>query len=559
MTDTATETTPQKTDTGGNFFPFRSLGFDHGTYYFMSSRSCQVLAFSGRSLTKNSLMELAPLRFWEDNFAGGKGVQWDLAIDSVIGLCEQVGSYDPGRIRGRGAWFDQGRTVIHLGNKIYCSGDLYELTQFNTKYIYESGAALPLPDFGKLDYTHLFKLAEINRSLNFSDKTPGKTSFNADLLTGWLVVSTVCGALDWRPHLWLTGLSGSGKSWILDNIVRKILGKQVIEAIGKSSEAGVRQAVNGDALPIVFEEAGDRKGKNDFFEMQDMLFLARQSSTEGGGNILKGSKDQKGRSFKMRNCWLFASINVHIQDAADESRITVIQLNANNRPGDTEKFKLLKEVVFSTLTPSFCSAFRAMAIERIPTIRENAAIFSHAAAKVLNSQRLGDQIGTLCAGFWALVQPHPVTPELAEEYLLTHSLDEQKRTSQIKDEELCIQTILQSITECKDSDFNSVKPTIFEVILKATGRPANLALSEVAAQAHLSRLGMKVEDNFLWLQNNHDGIKKLLKETPYYSGYALLLSRIDGHKGGRKRIIQGANPVHVAGIPLSYIIDDKVE
>ena len=31
------------------------------------------------------------------------------------------------------------------------------------------------------------------------------------LLAGWVALAPICGALDWRPHIWLTGGAGTGK------------------------------------------------------------------------------------------------------------------------------------------------------------------------------------------------------------------------------------------------------------------------------------------------------------------------------------------------------------
>jgi len=32
-----------------------------------------------------------------------------------------------------------------------------------------------------------------------------------DLLAGWIATAIVCGGMDWRPHLWVTGNHGTGR------------------------------------------------------------------------------------------------------------------------------------------------------------------------------------------------------------------------------------------------------------------------------------------------------------------------------------------------------------
>ena len=74
------------------------------------------------------------------------------------------------------------------------------------------------------------------------------------LLAGWVALAPICGALDWRPHIWLTGGAGTGKSAILDRFISPLLADMGVPS-GNTTEAGLRQTLKSDALPIVFDEA----------------------------------------------------------------------------------------------------------------------------------------------------------------------------------------------------------------------------------------------------------------------------------------------------------------
>ena len=63
---------------------------------------------------------------------------------------------------------------------------------------------------------------------------------SAHFLLGWLVLAPVCGALNWRPHIWLTGGAGTGKTTILKLFIRPLLGGVVQSATGGTTEAGLR-------------------------------------------------------------------------------------------------------------------------------------------------------------------------------------------------------------------------------------------------------------------------------------------------------------------------------
>ena len=101
-------------------------------------------------------------------------------------------------------------------------------------------------------------------------------------------MSPFCGALKWRPHIWLTGSAGTGKSWVFKNVVRRLLGETALAVQGETSEAGLRQTLGHDALPVVFDEADidDRRSAD---RIQNILTLMRSASTDDGGLLLKGS------------------------------------------------------------------------------------------------------------------------------------------------------------------------------------------------------------------------------------------------------------------------------
>lgn len=64
------------------------------------------------------------------------------------------------------------------------------------------------------DGQRLFDLANAFRWRN-----PGSGA----MLAGWCALAPVAGALRWRPHLWITGGTGSGKSTVMKRFVVPLL------------------------------------------------------------------------------------------------------------------------------------------------------------------------------------------------------------------------------------------------------------------------------------------------------------------------------------------------
>lgn len=501
--------------------PFRPLGYDHGNYYFMSGRSSEVISISSANMGKKSLLSLAPLSFWEVEYPGKGGPQWDLASDALIEACSSCGPYDQNRIRGRGAWYDAGRSVLHLGDRLVVDGEIGDVDAIKSKYIYERRPAMGNPDALPARVEDTRGIIDLFSSLSWER---GSTAY---LAAGWSLIAPICGALDWRPHVWLTGPAGSGKSWVLENLYKPLLGNMAIHALGKSTEAGIRQRLGGDALPVVIDEAeSDEKGQAD--HIQAVLTLMRQSSSEGAGAIFRGTTTGKNMQFLIRSTFLLSSISVNVQHLADESRITCLSLSVNRRKDARETFEKIQRETARLLSVDFCASVRARAISMIPTIRANASTIARAAAIKLGSQRHGDQIGTLLAGAHALISDGKVTPEELEFYMA--ALDDVEIFSkEVTDEETCLQRILQSQVRVSSTNgFREV--TVAELLAIASRKILGNEISAQDADMALCRYGIKykAEDRHAYFAMQSEGLESLLAKTPWQKSYTRMLRRLVG-------------------------------
>lgn len=505
--------------------PFRALGYDHDTLYFMSGRTFQVLSFTASQLSKRSLCTLAPLSDWEREFPSrSHGPDWDAAADAIIQQCVAAGPYDKRRLRGRGAWWDSGRVVLHLGDRLLADGRAVPLHEIHSPFVYEHRPAIGSPDASAASTEEAARLLAMLRRYNW------ETPLDAYFLAGWAVVAPICGALSWRPHLWLTGPSGSGKSYVQTQIVRPLLGNQSIIALGKSSEAGIRQELAGDALPVVIDEAEghDQRAREN---VKNLLFLARGASSEGEANTFRGTIAGKAQRFDVRSCFLFSSIGVGIDDGADESRVTVVSLRPDRNAGRAERWASLKADSEALFTGQYCDAIRARTIALIPVLRDNARTFGRAAADVLGNQRIGDQIGILLAGAYSLTSDARIEEEAAREWIEARKaqLQAQRESQETKDEEIVLQTILTSQVRVSDSD-RTQEITVGELVQRAAGKsigPVRLSVED--ADVALKRLGLRVDmrREALFVANKHDGVRRLLRETPWASNYDRMLKRLE--------------------------------
>jgi putative DNA primase/helicase len=220
---------------------FRMLGYQKDVnvnlYHFYSYTSKSVISLSPSAMTKPNLLQLAPLKWWEGYFTRyvkgqpSGGFELDAAQNWLINASVSARIFNSKWIRGRGAWMDGENVVIHSGEHLIVNGKRTDFHDFNSKYIYEIGEDMGFKAVEGLTTKQSSVLLDILKLVNWEREV------DAYLLAGWCVVAPMCGALPWRPHVWLTGGAGSGKSWIFEKIVRRLLGDSAMSVQGETSEA----------------------------------------------------------------------------------------------------------------------------------------------------------------------------------------------------------------------------------------------------------------------------------------------------------------------------------
>lgn len=540
-TDNTAEHDPSET------FDFITLGFNDGYGYFLPKRTEQVTRVSMGSLRKQHLLQLASLAWWESHFPTKNGVDWDAAYDAVNRWCEQAGVYDPANQRGRGAWFDAGRSVLHLGDRLMIDNQRTPLTGYRGRFIYARQAAFENAFDAEPSTTDDgLKIAKLFEQLNWAKPE------HAFFTMGWVALAPICGALSWRPHLWLTAQRGSGKSWTQENMIDKLVGRQMIYCQGGTTEAGIRQKVQFDARPIMFDEA-ESEDQRAMSRIQSVIELARQASSDTGAEIMKGTANGAGMSFRMRSMFMMGSINVGLRQAADESRFTVVSLNKAQKTAESvAKFRAFEAEVMDTLTEDFCKAVRARAYHMIPVIRANAKTFSNAVAMKMGSQRIGDQVGTLLAGYWAMIDDSLFELDEAKAIVNTLDLEEAKQAEEVSDEDNCLNRILQRQVRVELPN-GPANRSIGELVGMALGEGSDV-LDERTAKDTLPRFGIKIVRDQIQISNTHHEVETCLIGTPWQAGWSRILTRLDGAKPGNSVSKFAGSTTRYVSIPASYFV-----
>lgn len=516
--------------------PIRALGYDRGRYYYMPTRQRQVLEYSKGDHTTTGLLQLAPLAYWEQAWASGgemKREHWTAAVDALMRRCERAGIFDPVILRGRGCWSDEGRVVFNLGNRALVDGREESLETMRTRFIYEAGPRLAGPAVDPLPVDQSRRVLDIARRFHW------EMPASAALLAGWIVLAPVCGALRWRPHVWLTGGAGTGKTTILGDFVAPLLAGTELQVQGNSTEAGIRQALRADARPVLFDES-EQNNEREEARVQAILSLIRQSSSESQSRTLKGTTTGRSMDFHVRSMFALSSIQVGIQRQADHSRISVLGLVGTGqvsperaeamRAAWIETQRLLVEL---RQDEAFAGRLLARTVAMWPTIEANARTITRVAAEVFNSQRLADQYGTLLAGTAALLYDHEITEAGARNLIDSFEWAEYQAAAREDESGEALASIMQIPVMLPTSRGGRDERTVGELVrVCAEGLPHD-GVEVAEAVAILGRLGLKVKRSGfsvhgLLVANKSERLAEALRGRPWAADWKSYLRRLPG-------------------------------
>lgn len=529
---------------------FTYLGFEKSdnqpVFIFYGKQSKTIFRLNAAGMTKASLMGLAPPWWWEQTM-GGQFKNTDAATNLLIQTSYKVGIYSPKHVRGRGAWYDDGRVVIHAGDKLIVDGTVVELGNLDTNYIYEIGESFNFNTENPLSTTEANKILTINKLLNW------ERSVNAHLLAGWCVIAPVCGALNWRPHIWLTGPAGTGKSWVFRHVLRALCGDTILDVQGATTEAGIRQSLGFDAMPVAFDEIDGNDARAQA-RIQENLELARSASADDTGKIVKGSASHNAKSFHIRSCFAFSSINIGVDKGSDRRRITTLSLVAiKDKDQKDKRWAELQAVHNDVIGEDYVKGLHARTIKLLPVILENSKTFNNALVKVLGTQAMGDQIGPMLAGAYSLSSEALITYENAVKFIEAQDWKEENEAEKVKDEVELFKNLSQWKIRCDGWGDRTVSEliTIAAMILKKSTTPDGTMTSDVA-HGVLRRSGIRIKDSFILISDNNSEIKKRLSDTRWSKNYSSILRRLPDAENDNQRFT-GASERCVR-LPVSLVV-----
>lgn len=519
---------------------FKVLGYNKDHFYYFPFKGKQIVALSASAHTLPNLLRLDNLNNWMNKFgAGGETSEKKVvmyAMNALMELAQSRGVFtEETNVRGAGCWIDENRKVLHCGDVLYVDGNKTKFEELKSEYTYVAAGKVMRPAPEPLSNSEAYALRQICEAVTWENKLSGS------LLAGWLVIAPLCGAIPFRPHLYINGESQSGKSTVIDKIIRGALGKISVNVDGGTTEAGVRQIMEVDARPMVYDEAEGSPA------MAGVIELARKSSS---GAVIK----KFGQGFmKVRFAACFSAVNPPVNKTSDESRMLFMMIKKNLRPTAMEEYDDLLEKIEKTITHDFPNRMLTRTLQNMDALFENIKVFQRAARKVIKGARASEIVGCVLAGLYILSKTDIATPEFAEKWIAEHDWTNHTSVEEDTDPIKLLQYIASSTLRHHPIGQNPRDTSIGDLVLMVAENKDD----DGTADKLLRNTGIAVKDERVHFASRSKNLERVLHDTDWKIKWTNMLSNLPGSE--KFKIFYFATAVRTSGVSIPLTIFTEKE
>lgn len=534
---------------------FRVLGFRDGTYYFYVKEQKSVVAIPAYRFSENMMIQLAPPDFWESRFPAKSGFDKTFAVSSLMRSAAAMGVYDETLVRAPGAWSDKGKLIYHFGTEALVNNELHPLQYVPGKFVYRVSPAL-------VDArVEPFTADEARVVRDISLRLPWDFDVSAHLMAGWAFLAPICGVLPWRPHLWVTGPAGSGKSSVL-KFFASVNGGAGHFFLGDSSQAGIRQALRSSAMPVMIDEfeSNDPKEKA---RVESILAMARQASSDLGAKTAKGSANGDEQTYLVPSMFCLGSINVNINKKADADRITVLDLHKDDSDEGVERWEetdmMIRELVDGD---DLSSRWVMRPVTMMQEVLKAIAVFRRVGLKAFGTQRNTDQFGTLMAGDYMIDHDHAPSDQQALDYLAQFSWSLDRISADDEDARKALSYLINSAVRTSAGVNISVASliTVEYNRLHGVSLPVSGNVAKDEATSLLSNHGMRYVNSkravAVAVGDNFPALNDLVSKASFSTNLTGQLGRLPGAtRNVPYRITPTSKTCRCVMVPISLILE----
>lgn len=498
----------QVTYSNSDFISITPLGHKNQKYYYVNSQTSEIFSLTPAAHSPDNLMAQAPRKYWGQKYgyiikndSPTSTPDWDLVKETLFDVHREIGFFEDDKIRGIGGWIDNNHIIFNSGKYLYIDSEKFPISEHDLKtdFIYEAKKSVSVNPKIDLDPEIFNNIYSVFSQIKY--KNPADYIY----LIGTIVLAQTPALWDWRSHMWITGSRGTGKSTIL-HWINNLVFTNNIGIIENATSAGIRGEIDSSAISVILDEAeaGTIESKK---RMSQIMELARQSSSNTGSRALRGTSTGESVSFLLNSLFILGSIQTSLNNAADISRFTVIDLEK----GNPEDFKSMSKT--AQHFPDYKLPLLSWTAKNANLIRSNQAVIRDELISYNSSidSRQADQLSWPIAAYYTLKNQKQVEPIYLDPiFMMLNVSDSEYITSnQSDDENDCINAILDIETSEKES--------VYKLIINQSDE--------------LQKIGMrvlgKVSDTCfeVFIHSKNPKLKRALELTEFHD-YAKILRRL---------------------------------
>ncbi len=564
---------------------FRCLGYYEGELVFANKRTAFIQYVKVDKIGSKICLSLAPYSFWhglapkkDEKGNVSDSVMWDQILDMMFRATEDAGLWNNRNQHEQGARFDRGRVVFHTGEKVWIEGTgLMSPGDVQGENCYTARIGARLPDFDTPFEAGAPEVRELLRIIKALAWRQDSRALSEMTLFGYLQMAPVCGILKWRPHVWLDGARGDGKTWVVQNIVNRVLGPHCEMVKSNSTESGLRNLLHARSIPTVFDEA-EGSSARDKARMEEIISLARHTSSETDAVVAQGvSGGGASRRYSISSMFFLASIATRIDKPSDQTRFARISLGPGLR-GQTF-IEQVEVPALRLLTDSFTDRFIGRAVIRAGQAENIIRVMTGALMLSGMERRVADVYGVFAAGAWMALRDGVPQDEqdalafISEEF---GALDQIRTVNsdlaRDRDHDRVVRHIMAATRRIETSNGPVVSEKVGVLMRIIAGQQDDGSLvTTTDALRELNNMGIRPAHNgeacdpgphvthFL-LHRKSEIIRSILEKTPYEAGFSEILLQTPGVVLDTKTTrFRGASPERGLLVPASIFVGDGEE
>jgi energy-coupling factor transporter ATP-binding protein EcfA2 len=271
--------------------------------------------------------------------------------------CDSTGRWNMDSIKELGLWKTAtGQLIVNTQNSPYLivGSELEETTRFirDTREYFTAKRGQVSESMVSLSAVHrdfptsdevenaISDLSSLLSPFYFENHSTKNAAF---ILVSWMLGQLYTGITEIRPHIYVDGPAGCGKTTILKIMAHALKGHAQYIANGRdSSVAGIMGMIGKSATTMIIDEMeiSDKEvkfGVDSKLEAFMGIIKSSYSSSEVGVDSVKGTQDGGFRSAGAKAGFLFASLNKGSVDMATETRILTLTVRAKKADEPTYK------------------------------------------------------------------------------------------------------------------------------------------------------------------------------------------------------------------------------